>query len=119
MGIFEPWFDRADPEVKSRCHQVVEYFRENLGYQVVPIQIPYVSEGQTAHSITIIAEMAAHAKIAFDSSRHWLTDLTAPNKVLLTVAAQTPAGDCLLAAKLRQLLMSHLAFLFQKYPGLV
>jgi Asp-tRNA(Asn)/Glu-tRNA(Gln) amidotransferase A subunit family amidase len=63
--------------------------------------------------------MATHCKAAFDPSRHWLTDLTAANKVLLTVAAQTPSQDYILAAKLRQLLMSHLAFLFQKYPGLV
>src|SRR5208282_3626616 len=119
IGIFQPWFERADPEVKNRCHQVVQYFREKLGYEVVPIQIPYVSEGQTAHSLTIISEMATHCKVAFDPSRHWLTDMTAANKVLLTVAAQTPAQDYILAAKLRQLLMSHLAFLYQKYPGLV
>lgn len=119
IGIFEPWLERADPDVKSRCRQVVQYFRETLGYQVVQIQIPYVSEGQTAHSLTIISEIATDSKVMFDPSRHWLKDLTAANKVLLTVAAQTPTQDYILAAKFRQLLMSHLAFLFQKHPGLV
>lgn len=119
MGIFEPWFERADPEVKSRCHQVVQYFRESLGYDVVKIEIPYLSEGQSAHALTILAEMATTAKGLFDPSRPWLTDLTAANKVLLAVGSQTAIQDYILAARLRHLLMSHLAFLFQKHPGLV
>jgi len=119
MGIYGPWFERADLQVKSLCHQVVQYLRESLGYEVVEIEIPYLSEGQSAHAITILSEMATTAKSQFHPSRPWLTDLTAANKVLLSVGSQTPAPDYILAARLRHLIMSHLAFLYQKHPGLV
>lgn len=119
IGIYEPWFERADPEVKRVCQQVVQYFRESLGYEVVNIEIPYLIEGQKAHAFTILSEMATAAKGLFHPSRPWLTDLTAPNKVLLTVGSQTPAHDYILSARLRHLLMSHLAFLFKKHPGLL
>ena len=119
IGIFEPWFERADPEVKGRCHQVVQYFRESLGYEVVNIEIPYLSEGQSAHAFTILAEMATAAKRIFHPSRPWLTDLTPPNKILLSVGSQSSAEDFILSARLRHLIMSHLAFLYQKHPGLV
>lgn len=119
LGIYEPWFERADPEVKSRCHQAIQYLRETLNYEVVSIALPYVPEGQLAHAFTILSEMAAEAKIKFPSSRPWLTDLNAGNKVLLCVGAQTPATDYLMAQHLRHMLMSHLAFLFDKHPGLV
>jgi len=119
MGIYEPWFERAGPEVKSICHQVVQYLRESLGYEVVKIEIPYLTEGQKAHAFTILAEMATAAKRLFDPSRPWLTDLTAANKILLNVGSQSPAEDFILSARMRHLLMSHLAFLYQKYPGLV
>lgn len=119
IGIFKPWFERAEPEVKKVCYEVIQYLRENLGYQEVPIEIPYMSEGQTAHAITITSEMATRAKTIFPPSQPWLSDMTAPNKVLMPVATQTSATDYILAAQLRHMLMGHLAFLFQKYPGLV
>jgi hypothetical protein len=53
------------------------------------------------------------------ASKSWLSDFNPANKVLLAVADQTPARDYLLAQQLRQMLMQHLAFLYQKYPGLI
>lgn len=118
LGIFEPWFEHADSPVKSRCHQVVQYLKETLNYEVVKIEIPYIPEGQLAHAFTILSEMALEAKSLFPS-RPWLTDLTAANKVLLSVGAQTPATDYLLAQQMRHMLMSHLAFLFERHTGLM
>jgi Asp-tRNA(Asn)/Glu-tRNA(Gln) amidotransferase A subunit family amidase len=84
----------------------------------VPITIPHLPEGQLAHAFTILSEMASEAKSLFPS-RPWLTDLGAANKIFLTVGAQTPATDYLLAQQMRHMLMCHLAFLFQNHPGLV
>lgn len=106
--------------MRNICHQAVQYLRESLDYEVVVIELPYLPEGQLAHAFTILSEMTTDAKrLAFSQSRHWLTDLEPNNKILMSVGAQTPAADYLLAAQLRHLLMAHLAFLFQKYPGLV
>ncbi|KAF3918051.1 hypothetical protein ABW21_db0205098 [Orbilia brochopaga] len=48
-----------------------------------------------------------------------LTGLNAPNRMLFSVASQTPAIDIVAANKIRGMLMSHFAALWQKYPGMI
>lgn len=119
IGIYKPWFDGADPLVHGRCNEIVEYFHKSLGYEVIPIELPRLREGQLAHAFTILAEMASLAKLTSPPPRNWLSDLNPANKVLMSVGNQTPAADYLLAQRMRQLLMCHLAYLFQEHPGLV
>ncbi|KAF5869318.1 putative glutamyl-trna amidotransferase subunit a protein [Botrytis fragariae] len=97
IGIYKPWFARADDSVLEPCQNAVDYFQNELGYTVVPIEIPYISAGQKAH----------------------LADLNPANKIALGVGAQTTAQDYPLAQQMRNILMQHLAFLFKKYPGLL
>jgi Asp-tRNA(Asn)/Glu-tRNA(Gln) amidotransferase A subunit family amidase len=47
LGIYKEWFNRADPSVLSLCNQVVDYFRDKLGYSIVQIELPYAPEGQS------------------------------------------------------------------------
>jgi Asp-tRNA(Asn)/Glu-tRNA(Gln) amidotransferase A subunit family amidase len=119
IGIFKPWFERADPLVYGQCNQVVDYLSKNLGYEVIPIELPRLPEGQIAHAFTILIEMVSLAKLASPPPRNWLTDLNPANKILMSVAEHTPTTDYLLAQRVRQLLMGHLAYLFQKHPGLM
>lgn len=63
--------------------------------------------------------MANRARHNPSSKSNWLSGLNPANKVLLAVGNQTPARDYLLAQQLRQMLMQHLAFLYEKYPGLI
>ncbi len=72
-----------------------------------------------AHSVTNLVEVAAAAKSRSRDPRNWLSLVNAPNTILLSVGAQTPTTDFVKYGQLRQVLMSHLAFLFQKYPGLL
>ena len=110
LGIYRPWFDSADPLVLGACQNALSYY-ESSGYALVDITIPYLAEGQLAHAMTILSEIT--------TGIHDLKGLTASNKILLSVGKQTPASDLLLAQKLRHLLMQHLAFLFQRHPGLL
>lgn len=110
LGIYKPWFDSADPAVLNACHDALTYY-QSIGYSIVDITIPYLAEGQLAHALTILSEIS--------TGIHDLTGLTAANKILLSVGKQSPASDFLLAQKLRNLLMQHLAFLFQSHPGLL
>lgn len=110
LGIYKPWFDSADPSVLNACHDALSYYK-SIGYNLVDITIPYLAEGQLAHALTILSEISTGI---LD-----LTGLTAANKILLAVGKQSPASDFLLAQKLRNLLMQHLAFLFQSHPGLL
>ncbi|KAM0310288.1 hypothetical protein ACHAO8_008237 [Botrytis cinerea] len=119
IGIYKDWFDRAEPSVHDLCTKFVDHCEKSLGYTVVPITIPYCPEGQLAHAMTILTNMASRAKNLPFSASNWLKDATPSNKILLTMGAYTPARDYLLAQQLRNLLMQHLSFLFKKYPGLI
>ncbi len=110
LGIYKPWFDNADPPVLNACYDAISYY-QSIGYSTVDIAIPHLAEGQLAHALTILSEIS--------TSIHDLNGLTAANKILLAVGKQSPASDFLLAQKLRNLLMQHLAFLFQSHPGLL
>ncbi|KAI9787833.1 MAG: hypothetical protein M1816_007400 [Peltula sp. TS41687] len=111
LGIYQAWFDRADGAVQSACQTTLDHLVSTHGYTIVPIRIPLIHEGQTAHTLTILSEGVAACPDA--------AGLTADNKILLSVGAKTPATDFLLAQKLRNLLMQHLAYLFAQHPGLV
>lgn len=110
LGIYKPWFDCADASVLKDCHEAVSYY-ESAGYTLMDITLPYLAEGQIAHALTILTEIS--------TGIHDLTGLTPANKILLSVGKQTPAFDFLLAQKLRNVLMQHLAFLFRRHPGLL
>ena len=112
LGIPKAWFDRADPHVQEACQSALQYFKSELGYEIIDISIPLVHQGQLAHAMTILAEGAS-------GYRSSIYKLTGPNRVLMSVARQTPATDFLLAQRVRNILMEHLAHLFRTYPGLV
>jgi Asp-tRNA(Asn)/Glu-tRNA(Gln) amidotransferase A subunit family amidase len=112
LGVYKAWIDRADPPVQEACQSALQYFESELGYQIVDVSIPLLTEGQLAHAMTIMAEGAAGHKTS-------IYDLTPANRILMSVARQSPATDFLLAQRLRNVLMEHLADLFRKHPGLI
>lgn len=111
LGVYEPWLDRADAPVQRACRSAIDFFVSAQGYQVVPITIPLLHEGQMAHAMTILNETATA----------WtdVSSLAPDNKVLMSVATKTPATDFVRAQKIRNLLMRHLAHLFAEHPGLM
>ena len=112
LGICKPWFSTSSPCVLSACNATLDHYT-SLGYETIDISLSYLQEGQLAHALTILTE------ISTGTPSSALSSLTAGNKILLSVGAQTPADDFLLAQKMRALLMSHLAYLWQKHPGLL
>src|SRR5262249_35930309 len=77
----------------------------------VPIEIPFLVEGQTAHAMTVLVDAAT---LLPDTS-----NLTPANRIMIALGRSTPASDLLLAQKLRRALMQHLAHLWNKYPNLL
>lgn len=113
IGIFSDWIDRAEPSVRAVFDAALAHYRSQ-GYQTVDITIPYLPEGQRAHVLTIMSMIASGV------SPSDISKLTAPNKVLVSMGMwQIEAQDFLAAQRLRNLLMTHLAHLFQKHPGLL
>jgi Asp-tRNA(Asn)/Glu-tRNA(Gln) amidotransferase A subunit family amidase len=112
LGIYRPWFSRADAAVQTACEAAIDFLRDTLGYTVVDIEIPFLHANQIAHALTILTEIAVGIPGP-------VSDLTAANKVLVSVGRSTPADDYLLAQRMRHLLMQHLSALYDEHPGMV
>ncbi|KAK6350295.1 hypothetical protein TWF696_006526 [Orbilia brochopaga] len=112
IGMDGFWFDDCSPTVHRFVKDAVQGL-EKQGYEVINLPpIPYITIGRRAHSLSIITEMAAFLNGDFSG-------LNAANRVLFSVASQTPAIDIVAANKIRGMLMSHFAALWQKYPGMI
>lgn len=111
LGIYEAWFSRAQPGVQTLVRSLVDTLVAKYDYNVVPIEIPFAPEGQMAHALTVLTDAAT----LLDDTE----GITAANKVLISLGRTTPSTDYLLAQKLRGLLMQHLAYLWQTYPGML
>lgn len=116
MGVYRDWWQQADPKVRDICDRALSHFADKCGYEVIDISIPYVPEAQLAHSVVCITEMAEEAR---RRAPDWLSLVGAANKVVLSVGTRTPAADFIKYNSVRELVMRHLAFLFQKHPGLL
>lgn len=110
MGICRAWFEVADTQVLDACFAALSHY-QSIGYEIVDIDIPYLHEGQLAHGMTILSESSTVLSN--------LSSFQAGNKILLAISKQTPSDDFLLAQRIRNLLMQHLAWLFAKHPGLL
>ncbi|KAI5814638.1 amidase signature domain-containing protein [Pyronema omphalodes] len=111
LGIYRPYFDDCDPTVLSLCNSAISKF-QSLGYKTVPITLPLLPESRASHALTILSEISQGMG---GNSR----GLTPANKILISVGTRAPARDFLIAQKLRALMMSHLAALWQEYPGMI
>jgi Asp-tRNA(Asn)/Glu-tRNA(Gln) amidotransferase A subunit family amidase len=111
LGIPTAWNARATPSIRSIFDGLISRLVKECGYQVVPIEIPYLPEGQVAHSITVLTDGAS----LLPDTRN----LTPANKLLLALGRATPATDYMLGMKLRRLLMQHLAWLWEQHPGMI
>ncbi|OJD35471.1 n-acylethanolamine amidohydrolase [Diplodia corticola] len=112
LGICQPWLDRADPPVRAAVQAAIDHLVSAQGYRTVPIHLPLLAAGQSAHALTILSEIASGFGAA-------LSSLTPANKILISVGSRAGAVDLLQAQKVRALLMDHLAHLYRAHPGLV
>jgi len=110
LGYPEQWFKQSTPAIQRLCHGLLARM-EHDGYKLLPITIPFLPEGQLAHAMTILTDAATLLPKT--------DNLTPANKILIALGTVTPATDYLLAQKLRQLLMQHLAYLWKQHPGMI
>ncbi|KXH40876.1 amidase [Colletotrichum simmondsii] len=111
LGIPEAWFAQADPAIQRMCRTMIAKLVTHHGYVTVPIDIPFLVEGQFAHAMTVLTDGATLLPET--------KNLTPANRILLAIGRVTSAMDYLLAQKLRGLLMQHLAHLWRMYPGMI
>ncbi|KAK8049305.1 hypothetical protein PG994_011035 [Apiospora phragmitis] len=119
IGVYSDWFNEASPAVIEVTNKIINYFKEKLGYEVVEIHIPYIREGQLAHSAWALGELNDHHRHRHPDPRKALSLVNHANTILMTMGAETSAVDMLKYGQLRELIMEHLAFLWQKHPGML
>ncbi|PNH39493.1 hypothetical protein VD0004_g7402 [Verticillium dahliae] len=115
IAIDKAWWARADPAVRAACDDALAHYKAQ-GYAVLDTALPHLRAAQLVHSLLCIAEMHADISARLPEYR---SVINAPNRLLLSIASQTPAADYLGAGRLRQLIMQHLASLFEAHPGLL
>ncbi|KAL2432616.1 Fatty acid amide hydrolase [Exophiala dermatitidis] len=114
LGLDRDWISRADPEVLDMFNAAIDHYVRNLSYEAVDISIPYLPQGQKAHALTILSESRSQHSAANIKHLSW------HNQLLLNVAgSHATAQDFIFAQKMRNLLMCHLAWLWEQYPGLL
>ncbi|RMZ78278.1 hypothetical protein DV737_g3952, partial [Chaetothyriales sp. CBS 132003] len=114
IGLFHEWIDRSDKAVLDLFNRAVDFYVKSSSYEVVDIEIPYLVEGQKAHALSILSESRSRV------SKEQISKLTYHNQLLLNVAgSHATAQDFLFSQRLRALLMQHLAWLWDKYPGML
>jgi Asp-tRNA(Asn)/Glu-tRNA(Gln) amidotransferase A subunit family amidase len=119
IGIYHDWFNRASPTVLETTKKAISYFADKLDYEVVDITIPYIEEGQNAHSAWCLIEAWDHQRTRAPVGTDPLAMVNHCNKAIMTMGALTAGVDMVKCSQLRQLHMEHLAFLYKKYPGLL
>lgn len=114
LGIYRPWFEDCDPIYLSTVNTALETLTSKLGYSIIEIpSLPYLAESRSAHALSILRD------IGLGFCQNSVTGLTPANRLLISVGRQTDLASYNAAGKLRDLLISHLAALWKKHPGMV
>lgn len=119
FGVDRTWWSHADPRVQEQCNNALNYFVKEKGYEIIDIEMPYIEEGQVAHSCICATELAEIARRIHPDPTKWLSLAGPANKLVVGLGSATSAADYMKYNSMRTLIMRHLAFLFQKYPGLI
>lgn len=114
IGVYKPWNDDCDADVKAATQAAIRWMQESAGYEVVEIELPLLQEGRKAHALTIMNE------IGQGFCKGDTAGLTPAIRLNVAISSKTGARDFVVAQKVRALLMSHLAHLWEKHgDGLV
>lgn len=117
LGICRDWIAIAAPDVLTVFDRAVAYLTTHLNYTVIDIKLPFLREGQVAHAATCLTESASDAQARTPHPSRFLSLLNHPNRILVGTGAQTPATDYLKYGQIRQVIMAHLAWLFDQHRG--
>lgn len=111
LGVPEVWLARATPAIQTLCRSFIDKMVTEHDYTLVPLTIPFLAQGQLAHAMTVLTDAATLLPVT--------DNLTPANRIMIALGTVTPAVDYVLAQKLRQCLMQHMAFLWKQYPGML
>jgi Asp-tRNA(Asn)/Glu-tRNA(Gln) amidotransferase A subunit family amidase len=106
-GIYQEWFEYADPEVVKVNYELIEKLKIR-GLIVKEIEIPELNATRIAHAITILSEMAiCLKKFAAQRQQHG-----AAVRLSLVIGEVLTAMDYLQAQRMRTRAMDHFNAIF-------
>lgn len=109
IGIYEPFFNHAQPEIVNACKNALGFFRKQ-GATLVPITIPKLEEIRVSHLITIASEMRYAIEHHLKKNRGALGYDT---RINLAIAEEFSINDYLDAQKLRAEAIQNLISVFR------
>ncbi|KAK3299953.1 amidase signature domain-containing protein [Chaetomium fimeti] len=118
VGVCRKWVATADANVLEIFEKSLAHLT-TLGYEVVDVDLPFLREGQLAHSATCVTEAAADARARANDPDNFTRLLNPANRVTICAGVQTPAIDYIRYGQIRTVIMRHLAFLFARHPGML
>lgn len=103
IGVFPPWFDDADQEVRETCHGALDKLQER-GAELVEVAIPELKLLRTVHLVTIVCEMAASLASRPEIVR---TKLAGDTRLSLALSERLRGSDYIHAQRHRARLEEH------------
>lgn len=97
IGICEPWFQDADPDIVRSCEATVQML-EQMGAQRQSVMIDGLEESRLAHAVTILSEMAT-ATERYDQAHR--KEFTHPTRINLALGREFTSSDYVRAQRIR------------------
>lgn len=109
LGIFDEYFDDADPEVAQAARTAVASL-ERKGATVVAIKIPHLREISLSHAAKILSEFAIWWDEKYSSAD---TTMEANTRLIVALGKTLTANEVLAGERVRTFAMEQLKNLFQ------
>ena len=115
LGVFDPWFEDAQPDVVRRGREMLRHF-EKRGAVLVPVDIAGLDAMRTAHAVTILAEMASALEPYFAAHGR---ELAPAVRVNLAIGRRFDGVDYVRAQRLRTRAMAEFARVFEDVDAIL
>lgn len=86
IGVADPWFDDAEPDVVETCRQALARLCDR-GAEIVPVDVPDTELARLAHLVTIATEITASQEPHFAEHR---SDYAPDTQLAFALAASLP-----------------------------
>jgi len=103
LGVYRPWFEDAEPAVVEACTERLDALQQ-LGAEVVEIEIPDLDLARVAHLITISSEMLTSLEPYMDEHG---SDLGLDVRTSLALARSLTSRDYVRAQRARTRACAH------------
>jgi Asp-tRNA(Asn)/Glu-tRNA(Gln) amidotransferase A subunit family amidase len=115
IGVYWPWFRHATPEVVSGCETMLKGL-QNLGAQLLEVEIPYLESARVAHVVSITSEMNAALDQYYKKHQK---DFSYEVRINLSLSRAFTPSDYIQAQRIRTRLVNSMEQVFRQVNVIV